>query len=165
MTETRTTPRGERRGTLRVLEPPRLRLGISTGALYPTPTEEAPDIARVIITRPGQTDTLFDRPTEDLRGLMNLRSVDSLLTFEPGEQIQLRVELRTTDPALFLAGVDGAWADITAGDVLGDGTVIMPSDTGYHHLNVEVLPTAGAYYRDEVHGVALWAIPVRVVGP
>ena len=45
MTETPTASRGGRRGTLRVLQPPRLRLGLSTGALYPTPTEDVPDEA------------------------------------------------------------------------------------------------------------------------
>ena len=45
MTEARTAARGRRRGTLRVLQPPRLRLGLSTGALYPTPTEDVPDAA------------------------------------------------------------------------------------------------------------------------
>lgn len=69
MTETRTTPRGERRGTLRVLEPPRLRLGISTGALYPIPTEEAPDIAaraglfdlEIMLQTPGEYSTGYMR--------------------------------------------------------------------------------------------------------
>lgn len=40
-----TSARTATRGALRVLQPPRLRLGLSTGALYPMPTEEVPDAA------------------------------------------------------------------------------------------------------------------------
>ncbi|MFN8590705.1 MAG: DUF309 domain-containing protein [Thermomicrobiales bacterium] len=45
MSDVRTAVRADRRGTLRVLQPPRLRLGLSTGALYPMPTEDVPDAA------------------------------------------------------------------------------------------------------------------------
>jgi sugar phosphate isomerase/epimerase len=38
-------PSRGRRGSLRVLQPPRLRLGLSTGALFPTATEDVPDLA------------------------------------------------------------------------------------------------------------------------
>ena len=46
VTDTRTATRGGRRGSLRVLQPPRLRLGLSTGALYPMPTEDVPGRGR-----------------------------------------------------------------------------------------------------------------------
>lgn len=69
MTEARTAPRGERRGSLRVLEPPRLRLGLSTGALYPMPTEEVPDAAaragifelEIMLQTPGEYGSGFMR--------------------------------------------------------------------------------------------------------
>jgi len=126
--------------------------------------EDAPDVSRVIMTRPGGTDTVFDRPTEDIRGLMNLHALDSLYHFEQGTEVQLRVELRTTDEALFFAGVGGDWSDITAGATLGEGPVTM-SDTGYQHIFVEVLPTGMMYYPDADHYVTVWAIPVRVEAP
>lgn len=69
MTETRTATRGGRRGSLRVLQPPRLRLGLSTGALFPTPTEEVPDVAaraglfdlEIMLQTPGEYGTGFIR--------------------------------------------------------------------------------------------------------
>ncbi len=69
MTEARTAPRGERRGTLRVLEPPRLRLGLSTGALYPMPTEDVPEAAaraglfelEIMLQTPGEYGAGFMR--------------------------------------------------------------------------------------------------------
>jgi sugar phosphate isomerase/epimerase/predicted metal-dependent hydrolase len=69
VTETRTASRGGRRGTLRVLQPPRLRLGLSTGALYPTPTEDVPDEAaraglfdlEIMLQTPGEYGTGFIR--------------------------------------------------------------------------------------------------------
>ncbi|MFT4041121.1 MAG: DUF309 domain-containing protein [Thermomicrobiales bacterium] len=52
-----------------MLEPPRLRLGISTGALYPTPTEDVPDIAarmglfdlEIMLQTPGEYGSAFLR--------------------------------------------------------------------------------------------------------
>ena len=69
MTEARTATRGGRRGTLRMLQPPRLRLGLSTGALYPTPTEEVPEVAaraglfdlEIMLQTPGEYGTGFMR--------------------------------------------------------------------------------------------------------
>ena len=69
MTETRTATRGGRRGSLRVLQPPRLRLGLSTGALYPTPTEDVPDAAaraglfdlEIMLQTPGEYGAGFIR--------------------------------------------------------------------------------------------------------
>lgn len=69
MTEPRTAPRGARRGTLRVLEPPPLRLGLSTGALFPMPTEEVPDAAaraglfdlEIMLQTPGEYSSGFIR--------------------------------------------------------------------------------------------------------
>ena len=69
MTDTRTTTRGGRRGSLRVLQPPRLRLGLSTGALYPTPTEDVPDAAaraglfdlEIMLQTPGEYGAGFIR--------------------------------------------------------------------------------------------------------
>jgi len=69
VTETRTATRGGRRGRLRVLQPPRLRLGLSTGALFPTPTEEVPDVAaraglfdlEIMLQTPGEYGTGFIR--------------------------------------------------------------------------------------------------------
>ena len=126
--------------------------------------EEAPDVRHVILIRPGQTDTVFDRPTSDVRGLMNLHSLDTLYEFERGSEVHVIVELRTTDPVLFFAGTAGSWRNITAGPNLGDGTITM-TDTGYQHVFVQVLPTASVFYRDVDHGGTLWAIPVRVAGP
>lgn len=69
MTEARTATRGGRRGTLRMLQPPRLRLGLSTGALYPTPTENVPEAAaraglfdlEIMLQTPGEYGTGFIR--------------------------------------------------------------------------------------------------------
>ena len=69
MTEARTATRGGRRGTLRMLQPPRLRLGLSTGALYPTPTEDVPEAAaraglfdlEIMLQTPGEYGTGFIR--------------------------------------------------------------------------------------------------------
>ena len=69
MTEARTATRGGRRGALRVLEPPRLRLGLSSGALYPTATEEVPDVAaraglfdlEIMLQTPGEYGSGFIR--------------------------------------------------------------------------------------------------------
>jgi sugar phosphate isomerase/epimerase len=69
VTETRTATRGGRRGTLRVLQPPRLRLGLSTGALFPTPTEDVPDVAaraglfdlEIMLQTPGEYGAGFIR--------------------------------------------------------------------------------------------------------
>src|SRR5215217_5114163 len=69
VTDTRTASRGGRRGTLRVLQPPRLRLGLSTGALYPMLTEEVPDAAahaglfdlEIMLQTPGEYGTGFIR--------------------------------------------------------------------------------------------------------
>ena len=69
MTEARTATRGGRRGTLRMLQPPRLRLGLSTGALYPTPTEDVPDAAaraglfdlEIMLQTPGEYGAGFIR--------------------------------------------------------------------------------------------------------
>ena len=69
MTGARTATRGGRRGALRVLQPPRLRLGLSTGALYPMPTEEVPDAAakaglfdlEIMLQTPGEYGTGFIR--------------------------------------------------------------------------------------------------------
>jgi sugar phosphate isomerase/epimerase/predicted metal-dependent hydrolase len=49
------------------LQPPRLRLGLSTGALYPTPTEDVPDIAarlglfdlEIMLQTPGEYSAAF----------------------------------------------------------------------------------------------------------
>jgi sugar phosphate isomerase/epimerase/predicted metal-dependent hydrolase len=66
VTETRTATR---RGDLRVLEPPRLRLGLSSGALFPMPTEDVPDAAaraglfdlEIMLQTPGEYGTGFMR--------------------------------------------------------------------------------------------------------
>jgi sugar phosphate isomerase/epimerase/predicted metal-dependent hydrolase len=67
VTETRTATRTGRRGTLRVLQPPPLRLGLSTGALYPMPTEDVPDAAaraglfdlEIMLQTPGEYGSGF----------------------------------------------------------------------------------------------------------
>jgi sugar phosphate isomerase/epimerase/predicted metal-dependent hydrolase len=69
VSDTRTATRGGRRGSLRVLQPPRLRLGLSTGALYPTPTEDVPDAAarvglfdlEIMLQTPGEYGVAFIR--------------------------------------------------------------------------------------------------------
>lgn len=69
MTEARTATRGTRRGTLRVLQPPPLRLGLSTGALYPMATEDVPDAAakaglfdlEIMLQTPGEYGAGFIR--------------------------------------------------------------------------------------------------------
>jgi sugar phosphate isomerase/epimerase/predicted metal-dependent hydrolase len=69
VTEAGTATRGERRGRLRVLQPPRLRLGLSTGALYPTPTEDVPELAaraglfdlEIMLQTPGEYGAGFIR--------------------------------------------------------------------------------------------------------
>lgn len=69
MTEAQTAPRGARRGTLRVLQPPPVRLGLSSGALYPLPTEDVPDAAaniglfdlEIMLQTPGEYGARFIR--------------------------------------------------------------------------------------------------------
>ncbi|MGH2616613.1 MAG: sugar phosphate isomerase/epimerase family protein, partial [Thermomicrobiales bacterium] len=69
MTEAGTATRGGRRGALRVLQPPRLRLGLSTGALYPMPTEDVPAAAaraglfdlEIMLQTPGEYGSAFIR--------------------------------------------------------------------------------------------------------
>jgi hypothetical protein len=69
VTRTQAPFREKRRGALRVLQPPRLRLGLSTGALYPVPTEEAPDAAaraglfdlEIMLQTPGEYAAAFTR--------------------------------------------------------------------------------------------------------
>jgi uncharacterized protein len=68
VTEARTATRA-RRGTLRMLQPPRLRLGLSSGALYPTPTEDVPEAAaraglfdlEIMLQTPGEYGVSFVR--------------------------------------------------------------------------------------------------------
>jgi uncharacterized protein len=67
VTGTQTAARAGRRGTLRVLQPPRLRLGLSTGALFPVPTEDVPDAAaraglfdlEIMLQTPGEYGAAF----------------------------------------------------------------------------------------------------------
>ena len=69
MIDTRTVARGKQRGALRVLQPPRLRLGLSTGALFPVPTEDVPDVAaraglfdlEIMLQTPGEYGAAFTR--------------------------------------------------------------------------------------------------------
>jgi sugar phosphate isomerase/epimerase len=69
VTDAKTAARGARRGTLRVLQPPPLRLGLSSGALFPMPTEDVPDAAasvglfdlEIMLQTPGEYSASFMR--------------------------------------------------------------------------------------------------------
>jgi sugar phosphate isomerase/epimerase/predicted metal-dependent hydrolase len=69
VTEAQTAPRGSRRGSLRVLQPPAVRLGLSSGALFPMPTEDVPDAAaglglfdlEIMLQTPGEYGASFIR--------------------------------------------------------------------------------------------------------
>lgn len=141
------------------------RLERLTGCEITVPnSEDAPDIAHVILYRPGLSDTFFDRPRVDGRGLMNLRALDSLSLFSRGEEVRVVVELRGGEAALFFAGVGGDWRDITVGAMVGDGSIVFP-DTGYQHVLVQVLPIGRLFYPGAGHAANSWAVPVRVREP
>jgi hypothetical protein len=136
------------------------------GAFVPN-TQDAPSIDRVVLNRPGQSDTLFYSPRRDGRGLYNLRVLDNLYTVHEGEQVDLVVS--TTTPAdtavdrnRFFVGIEGRKTDITAGAKRG-ATSFAFTRPGYQHIYIQVLPLSNLLYRDAAFKGTTWALPVRVL--
>jgi len=140
----------------------------TTGASVFVPTSaDAPGISRVVLSRPGQIDTFFYSPRLDGRGLFNLKSTDSLLAIQRGQEIGVVVASSTpadtgADKNRFFLGIAGNKTDITTGARTGQGTFSFP-DTGLQHIYVEVLPMSNVAYPGTEYTGTVWAIPVRVI--
>ncbi len=130
-------------------------------------SQDAPGIASVVLTRPGHVDTIFSRVDSGrLRGLYNLKSVDSLYTIQPGERVDIVVNASTPDDTTadqnrFFLSAGSARTDITSGAKQGTGSFSL-ADTGYQSVYVEVVPLSSLLYKDAGHKSTVWAIPVRV---
>ncbi len=129
--------------------------------------QDAPSISRVVLNRPGQSDTFFYSPRRDGRGLYNLRSIDTLYTIHQDEQVDLVVTTSTpsdtnVDRNRFFLGIEGRKTDITAGARRGAATFRF-SSTGCQHVYVQVLPMSNVLYRDAPFTSATWALPIRVL--
>jgi hypothetical protein len=130
-------------------------------------SQDAPGVTNVVLTRPGHIDTIFSRVDSGRqRGLYNLKSVDSLYTIQPGEQVGITVNTSTPDDTTvdrnrFFLSAGATRADITSGPRQGTGSFSLP-DTGYQHVFIEVVPQSSLLYRDAIHKSAVWAIPLRV---
>ncbi|OYD16558.1 hypothetical protein CH330_02475 [candidate division WOR-3 bacterium JGI_Cruoil_03_51_56] len=134
-------------------------------AVHVPSAEDAPEIFRVVLSRPGRSDTFFYSPREDGSGIYNLRPIDSLYAIEPDEEVQLEVEIKSSsDTSLFFVGIMGTKTEITVGPRRGEGTVAF-AEVGYHHIYIEVLPLSNVFYPDADYTGIIWAIPVRVCNP
>lgn len=133
--------------------------------LVPTP-QDAPSITWVTLARPGRVDTFFysPRPAPDLRGLYNLRHVDSLYTVGQNEQFDITFVTSgdsMTDRERFYVCVNGLKRDITTGPKRGSGTISI-ADTGYQHIYVQAVSLSGITTTVSTYKTSCWAIPVRV---
>ncbi|MBM3322050.1 hypothetical protein FJY69_00985 [candidate division WOR-3 bacterium] len=139
-----------------------------TGFAVSVPTaQDAPGISRVVLNRPGQSDTFFYSPRRDGRGLYNLRPLDRLYTVHQDEQVDLVVTTSTpadtnVDRNRFFVGIEGRKLDITAGARQGAVTFAF-SEPGYQHVYLQVLPLSNLFYRDAAFTGTTWALPVRVL--
>ncbi|MEO0081105.1 MAG: hypothetical protein ABIL25_02285 [candidate division WOR-3 bacterium] len=138
-------------------------------AVYAPSATDAPSISRVIFSRPGRVDTVFYSPRLDGRGLYNLKSLNSLYTVRPGEEVTVSVVTTTppdttTEKNRFLLYTAGKVADITASARNGQG-VFSFADTGYHHVYIKVVPLSNLLYPEADYVETVWAIPVRVANP
>jgi hypothetical protein len=135
-------------------------------AHVPSP-QDAPGVTNVVLTRPGHVDTIFSQvDSGQLRGLYNLKSVDSLYTIQPGERVDITVNTSTpadttVDRNRFFLSAGGTKVDITSGSKQGTGSFSL-ADTGYQSVYLEVVPLSSLLYKDATHMSTIWAIPVRV---
>ncbi|NPV13519.1 hypothetical protein HPY86_01120 [candidate division WOR-3 bacterium] len=132
-------------------------------------TEEAPQISRVVFSRPGRVDTIFFAPRLDGRGLTNLKHLDSLYQVRVNEEINVTVVTSTpqdtvADKNRFFLTTAGKKQEITVGAQRGIGAFRFSSaDTGYQHIYIEVIPYSNLLYPDAEYKGCVWAIPVQVV--
>lgn len=137
-------------------------------ALIPS-AEDAPQISRVILSKPGRVDTIYFSPRSDGRGLTNLKSLESLYLIRAGEEIGVTISTTTpqdtvADRNRFFITTGGRSRDVTIGPRTGQGTVRFTStDTGYQHIFIEVLPVSNILYPNSNFTATIWAIPVLVV--
>lgn len=135
------------------------------GILVPT-AQDAPSITWVAFERPGRSDTFFysSRQAPDLRGLYNLRPVDSLYTIGQNEPLDVTV-VTSGDSAAererFFVGANGHKTEITQTGKLGHGTVSF-ADTGYQHVYVQAVSVSGLNYTTSTYKTTYWAIPLWV---
>lgn len=140
-------------------------------AVFIPEPDSAPKIQYVAFSKPGKTDTFYYAPRKDLKGLYNLRHIDSLYTLKKDEPIEVTVSTTTPEDTaidrnfFFLQIMGGAKTNISTSDPKsGTGTVRFP-DTGIKHLNIEVVPASALYYPKTVYKATIWAIPVKVISP
>ncbi|MCL6465663.1 MAG: hypothetical protein K6T77_02765 [candidate division WOR-3 bacterium] len=137
-------------------------------ASIPT-TEEAPQISRVILSKPGRVDTIYFAPRQNGKGLTNLKHLDSLYQVRVNEEIQVTVVTSTpqdtiADKNRFFLTVSGRKQDITVGAQRGSGVFSFSAgDTGYQHVYIEVLPYSNLFYPGAYYKGSAWAIPVQVL--
>lgn len=142
---------------------------ISGGYAFIPSSEEAPQITRVVLGKPGRMDTIYFAPRSDGKGLTNLKPLDSLYSIHPNEEVTVSIYTTTpqdtvVDRNRFFVTVRGYTLDVTAGPKMGQGTVRFSSmDTGYQHIFIEVLPTSNLLYPHSPFTATIWAIPIRVV--
>lgn len=135
------------------------------GIHIPT-AQDAPSVSFVTLSRPGRIDTFYysARSAPDLRGIYNLRSVDSLYTVTQGDIVDLVVSLSgdsTSEKERCFVGVNGLKTDITLNGKRGRGSFSF-SDTGYQHVYVEAHSLSALGYLATLPKAVYWAIPVRV---
>lgn len=138
-----------------------------TGCAMLVPTaQDAPSITWVAFERPGRSDTFFysARQAPDLRGLYNLRPVDSLYVIGQNEALDVTV-VTSGDSAAererFFVGANGHKVEITQTAKLGRGTISF-ADTGYQHVYVQAISASGLSYTTSTYKTTYWAIPLRV---
>lgn len=142
---------------------------ISGGYAFIPSSEEAPQISRVVLRKPGRVDTIYFAPRSDGKGLTNLKPMDSLYSIHPNEEVTVSIYTTTpqdtvVDRNRFFVTVRGYTTDVTAGPKIGQGTVRFSSmDTGYQHIFIEVLPTSNLLYPHATFTATIWAIPIRIV--
>ncbi|MGQ9708386.1 MAG: hypothetical protein ACUVUR_05870 [bacterium] len=131
--------------------------------------EEAPQISRVILSKPGKVDTFFYAPRADGKGLTNLRPLDGLYQLSVNEELGISITANSpqdtiADKNRFFITIAGSKSDITAGAKSGVGLLrFSAEDTGYQHIYIEVLPVSNILYPNARFTGTIWAIPVRVV--
>jgi hypothetical protein len=129
-------------------------------------SQDAPGVSRVVLTRPGVTDTFFYTPRPDGRAIYNLKPLASLYTVRVGEQVTLDVAARTPsdtgqDKNRFYVTVEGRRNDFTLNALNGRGTLSFATP-GYNHIYVELVPNSNILYKHSPYASTIWAIPVMV---
>ncbi len=142
---------------------------LSGGYAHIPIAEEAPQISRVVLSKPGKVDTFYNSPRVDGKGLTNLRFLDSLYKIAVNEEIAISIATSTPQDTLadknrFFVTVAGSKIDITTGAKSGDAYLrFSVNDTGYQHIYIEVLPLSNILYPGAGFKGIIWAIPVQVI--